>query len=46
MSIKLEIPDDIVQAIRLPPADQEHQLLVELAVTLYARRLLSFGKAA
>lgn len=45
MSITLEIPDDIVQAIRLPPADQEHQLLVELAVTLYARRLLSFGKA-
>jgi predicted HTH domain antitoxin len=45
MSLKLEIPDDIVQAIRLPPAEQEHQLLVELAVALYARSMLSFGKA-
>jgi len=45
MSIQLEIPDAIAQAIRLPLSDQEQQLLVELAVTLYARDMLSFGKA-
>jgi len=45
MSIQLEIPDDVVQAIRLPAAEQKHQLLVELAVALYARGILSFGKA-
>ena len=45
MSIQLEIPDAIAHAIRLPLSDQEQQLLVELAVTLYARDMLSFGKA-
>jgi len=45
MSIQLEIPDSVVQALRLPPADQKEQLLLELAVSLYARGLLSFGKA-
>jgi predicted HTH domain antitoxin len=45
MSIQIEIPDHIVQAIRLPLAEQKQQLLVELAVALYARGLLSFGKA-
>ena len=45
MSIHLEIPDSIAQALRLPTVDQEEQLLLELAVTLYARGILSFGKA-
>ena len=45
MSIKLEIPDHVAQAIRLPVTDQEQQLLIELAVALYARGILSFGKA-
>ncbi len=45
MSIQLEIPDPIAQAIRLPLADQKQQLLIELAVALYARGILSFGKA-
>jgi len=44
MSIQLEIPDAIVQALRLPPAEQQ-QLRLELAVSLYARDILSFGKA-
>ena len=45
MSIELEIPDAIAQAIRLPLSDQKQQLLIELAVALYARDILSFGKA-
>ncbi len=45
MSIQLEIPDSIVQALKLAPAEREEQLLIELAVALYARSVLSFGKA-
>lgn len=45
MSIFLEIPDSIAQAIRLPEPNQEQTLLIELAVTLYAQGFLSFGKA-
>lgn len=45
MSIQIEIPDHIVQAIRLPLDEQKQQLLVELALALYARGILSFGKA-
>jgi predicted HTH domain antitoxin len=45
MSIQLEIPDSVAQAIQLPSTEQKQQLLVELAVALYARGVLSFGKA-
>jgi predicted HTH domain antitoxin len=45
MSILLEIPDSVAQAIRLPLAEQKQQLLVELALALYAQGALSFGKA-
>ncbi|MCA9968833.1 MAG: UPF0175 family protein [Anaerolineales bacterium] len=45
MSIFLEIPDAITQAMRLPEHNQEQALLVELAVSLYAQGVLSFGKA-
>jgi predicted HTH domain antitoxin len=45
MSIQLEIPDAVAQAMRMPRSEQEQQLLIELAVALYARDILSFGKA-
>jgi len=45
MSVQLQIPDTIVQAIRLPEERIVQELLVELAVALYAQELLSFGKA-
>jgi predicted HTH domain antitoxin len=45
MGMVLEIPDQIVQAIRLPISEQQPALLTELAVALYARGILSFGKA-
>ncbi len=45
MTILLEIPDSVARAMRLPPAEQRHQLTVELALSLYAQSILSFGKA-
>ncbi|MCD6290837.1 MAG: UPF0175 family protein [Anaerolineae bacterium] len=45
MSVQLQIPDTVVQAIRLPEERIAQTLLVELAITLYAQGLLSFGKA-
>jgi predicted HTH domain antitoxin len=45
MSIQLEISDAVAQAMRMPRSEQRQQLLIELAVALYARDILSFGKA-
>lgn len=45
MSIRLEIPDSIARAMNLPEERIPHELLVELAVALYAQNILSFGKA-
>lgn len=45
MSIQIEIPDQVAQAIRLPLEEQKQQLLIELSVALYSRGILSFGKA-
>jgi predicted HTH domain antitoxin len=45
MSIQLEIPDSIAEAMRLARQDQKQQLMLELALALYARGILSFGKA-
>ena len=45
MTLHLEIPDSVTQAMRLPPSKQRQRLLIELAVTLYTQGILSFGKA-
>ena len=45
MALHLQIPDSIVQAIRLPEDRISQELLKELAVALYAQGVLSFGKA-
>lgn len=45
MTILLEIPDSVARAIRLPKKEQQKQLKTELALSLYAQGLLSFGKA-
>ncbi len=45
MSLLLEIPDQVAQAMRLPLMEQKQQVMTELAVALYARGILSFGKA-
>ena len=45
MGIRLDIPDSIAQAMRLPAAESHQRLLVELTLSLYAQGILSFGKA-
>ncbi len=42
---QLIIPKTVYAALKLPEADKEHVLLTELAVSLYQRDILSFGKA-
>jgi len=41
----LEIPPDLAEAIRLPLEERLGRLRRELALRLYAKDLLSFGKA-
>ncbi|MEI7849326.1 MAG: UPF0175 family protein [Chloroflexota bacterium] len=45
MSIQLTIPDSVTLAMRLPTRQRKQQLLLELALTLYAQGILSFSKA-
>jgi len=40
------VPQDIVQALRLPPDTLQAELQRELALALYTRGVLSSGKAA
>ena len=42
----LEIPDDVVSALRLPPDKIESELRKELALALYQRGILAMAKAA
>lgn len=46
MSVVLDIPDEVLKALRLPPAEVQARLRLELAVSLYAQQILSLGKAA
>jgi predicted HTH domain antitoxin len=46
MSITLDIPNNIHEALRVTPAEAERRLKLELAVALYAQNVLSLGKAA
>lgn len=43
--LTLDIPDDVADALSLPPDEAEQEVRKELAVTLYARQLLPLGKA-
>ena len=45
MSLELHIPDSVAQAIRMPEERMAQELMVELAIALYAKGALSFGKA-
>ncbi len=42
----LKIPEEIVNALRVPPDDIETELYKELALALYLRGMLSSGKAS
>ncbi len=45
MQITVEIPDSLTQAIKLPEEEIAARLHVELAIRLYRKKLLNFGKA-
>jgi predicted HTH domain antitoxin len=45
MGLQLHIPDSIAQAIRLPEERLARELLIELALALYAQGSLPLGKA-
>ncbi len=43
--VSIDIQEDLVQAIRVPASEVPRRLKRELAVRLYEKGLLSFGKA-
>jgi len=43
--VSIEISDEILQAVKLPPVEASTRLRKELALRLYEKGLLSFGKA-
>lgn len=45
MRLSIEVTEDLVQAIKLPAEEVPARLKRELAIRLYAKGLLSFGKA-
>ena len=46
MSITLDIPNNIHEALPVTPAEAEARLKLELAVSRYAQNALGLGKAA
>lgn len=45
MQLVIELPDEITQAMRLPSDEIPTRIKQELAIRLYAKGMLSFGKA-
>lgn len=43
--LTLEIPDNLVEALRVPPTERLPRLRQELAIRLYQKGILSFAKA-
>jgi len=46
MSITLDLPNNLHEALHVSPEEAEKRLKLELAVSLYAQKALSQGKAA
>ena len=46
MGMMLNIPDSVLQGLRIPEAEIAQRLRTELAVALYAQGVLALGKAA
>ncbi len=44
-TLTLEVPSEVLEAVKLPPAEVEKEFLKELALALYQRRALSLGKS-
>jgi predicted HTH domain antitoxin len=45
IKLTLEVPDEVLEAVKLPPAEVEKEFRKELALALYQRGVLSLGKA-
>ena len=45
MEHTLRIPQEVWLALKLPDQDMENVLLMELSISLYERKILSFGKS-
>jgi predicted HTH domain antitoxin len=45
VKLTLEVPAEVMDAVRLPPSEVEGELRKELAAALYHRGVLSLGKA-
>lgn len=43
--LTLEVPGEVLEAVKLPPGEVERELRRELALALYRRGVLSLGKA-
>jgi len=46
MTVTLDIPDSVIQGLRVPEGEVPERLRLELALALYAQGALSLGKAA
>ena len=46
MGMSLNIPDSVLQGLRIPEGEIEQRLRTELGIALYAQGALSLGKAA
>ncbi|MFZ0964550.1 MAG: UPF0175 family protein [Terriglobia bacterium] len=46
MTFRLDISESVAQSLRLPAPEVVPRLRTELAVALYARGILSFGKTS
>lgn len=44
-ALRLEIPEEVLRSLKLPPGEVETELRKELALALYRRGVLSLGKA-
>ena len=45
MMIKIEVPEQVVQALKLPSKDAKQELIKLLALKLYEKGILGSGKA-
>lgn len=45
-AVTINLPDEIVDSIRLPEQERKERIILELAVSLYTSGLLPLGKAA
>ncbi|HET9086570.1 MAG TPA: UPF0175 family protein [Acidobacteriaceae bacterium] len=46
MTFHVDIPESVASSLRLPMPEVEPRLRTELAIALYARGILSLGKAS